>query len=85
MFTTATLSDCMFKRSEILPDRSDYYPLHSFILQGRCGSHPFICIGKSNLSGLQQSLEMQQVAMSDLVSLWLLLHMQTFFPCNERS
>lgn len=28
---------------------------------------------------------MQQVVMSGLVSLWLLLLMHTFFPCNERS
>lgn len=27
---------------------------------------------------------MQQVVTSGLVSLWLLLHMHTFFPCNEK-
>lgn len=68
-----------------LSQRSEINPLHYFICRGCCGSHPLICIGKSRLSSLQWSLVMQQVVMSGLVSLWLLLRMHTFFPYNERS
>lgn len=69
-------------------DRADrtLIPRISLFFQAVAGGHIHSSVlEKAACVGSQRSLETQQVVVpSGLVSLWLLLPMHTFFPCNVK-